>query len=163
MPPPQLQVTMFDTCCTTCVRPLRSFLSITQKCMYYADLQVLRRFMVITQICEHYAELQGLRRFNRITQRRVAPAPLRQLLRPAHSRLMRVPLALAAAAARPLLRLPHPARRRCGTCRVFDLINRCFFSYQRITGTTRMVRAAAKEFNHIHVRASLRRVCASSS
>ena len=37
---------------------------------------------------------------------------------------------------------------RRGTCRVFALINRCFFYYQRITGSTRMVRAAAKEFNH---------------
>ena len=37
---------------------------------------------------------------------------------------------------------------RRGTCRVFALIHRCFFSYQWITGTSRMVRAAAKGFNH---------------
>ena len=37
---------------------------------------------------------------------------------------------------------------RRGTCRVFALINSCFFSYQWITGTTRMGRAAAKGFNH---------------
>ena len=117
---------------------LRRYVGITQIYKYYAELWSLRRFVSITQNCKEYAGLMALR----------SAGSLRQLLLPAHSRLMRVPLALAAAAARPLLRLPHPASRRCGTCRVFDLINRCFFSYQRITGTTRMVRAAAKEFNH---------------
>jgi hypothetical protein len=118
VPPPQLQVTMFDTFCT----------SITQIYKYYADLYVLRRFTDITQICKHYAEFVSLRRFASITQnckdnaglmtlrsagpRPPAPAHVRQL-RPAHHRLMRVPLALAAAAARPFLRLPHPAHSRC--------------------------------------------------
>ena len=55
MPPPQLQVTMFDTFCT----------SIKQFYIYYADFYVLRRF---TQICKHYADFVSLRRFASITQ-----------------------------------------------------------------------------------------------
>ena len=112
MPPPQLQVTMFDTFCT----------SITQFYIYYADLYVLRRF---TQICKHYADFVSLRRFASITQNFKDNAVLTTLRsagslqptsassRPAHHRLMRVPLAVAAAAAWPFLRLPHPAHSRC--------------------------------------------------
>ena len=100
MPPPQLQVTMFDTFCT----------SITQFYIYYADLYVLRRLTDITQICKHYAD------FASITQNCKDNAGLMTLhsagslqptsasSRQAHHRLMRVPLALAAAAARPFIR-----------------------------------------------------------
>ena len=148
---------------------------------------------------------------------------------------MRVPLALAAAAARPFLRLPHPAHSRCyanrhggrlgstdlqhmtsegptrvigptghaiggtaqlalltpelvhpryhrlaaslsgmatcvsrrGMCRVFALINRCFFSYQRITADSQAQLGwcgrQRRSLITTQVRASLRRLSASSS